>query len=54
MRLWIIWAVLAVIWALQAGAAALVHRTRPAVVMCGLSLFFALVGYVVRQRTVAS
>ena len=51
MRLWMIWAVLAVIWALQSGAAALVHRTRPAVVMLGIALMFAAVGYVVRKRT---
>ena len=50
MRLWMIWLVLAVLWALQAGAAALVHRTRPAVVMFCMALFFAVIGYVVRQR----
>ncbi|WP_158615335.1 hypothetical protein [Acidipila sp. EB88] len=51
MRLWMIWVVLAVIWALQAGAAAMVHRSRPAVMMFALAIFFALVGTVVRERT---
>jgi hypothetical protein len=51
MRLWMIWVVLAVLWALQAGAAALVHRTRPAVAMFALSLFFAVIGSIVRRRT---
>ncbi len=51
MRLWIIWAVLAVIWALQAGMAALVHHTRPAVIMAALAAFFAVIGSIVRRRT---
>lgn len=51
MRIWIVWAVLAVIWALQAGMAALVHHTRPAVIMAALAGFFALVGSIVRRRT---
>ena len=51
MRLWIIWIVLAVIWALQAGAAALVGRGRPAFIMFALAAFFALVGSIVRRRT---
>ncbi len=51
MRLWMVWAVLAVIWALQAGAAAMVHHQRPAVIMFGLAVFFAIIGAVVRHRT---
>ncbi len=50
MRLWMIWAVLAVLWALQAGAALVVHKGRWAVVMFGMALLFAAVGSVVRQR----
>ncbi len=50
MRLWLIWVVLAFIWALQAGAALLVHRTRAAVIMFGLAAFFALLGSIVRRR----
>ena len=50
MRLWMIWAVLAVLWGLQASAALLVHRTRPAVVMYGMAVLFAVVGSVVRKR----
>jgi hypothetical protein len=51
MRLWIVWAVLAVIWALQAVLAVAVHHQRPAIVMFGMALLFAAVGGVVRQRT---
>ncbi len=51
MRLWMIWAVLAVLWALQAAAALLVHRERPAVVMFGMAFLFAVVGGIVRRRT---
>ncbi len=47
-----IWAALAVIWALQASAALLVHRTRPAVVMYGMAVLFAATGAVVRSRMV--
>ncbi len=54
MRLWMIWAVLAVLWALQAGAAVLVHWTRAAFAMALMALLFAAVGYVVRQRTSGS
>ena len=54
MRLWMIWAVLAVIWGLQAGAAALVHHIRPAIIMLGMAVFFAVIGYVVRKRTAVS
>ncbi len=50
MRLWLIWVVLAVIWALQAGAALVVHRTRWAVIMFAMAAFFALVGSIVRRR----
>ena len=51
MRLWFIWAMLAVLWALQAGFAALVHHTKAAVIMAAMSAFFALVGSIVRRRT---
>ncbi len=51
MRLWMIWAVLAVLWALQATAAALVHNQRYAVTMYAMAAFFALVGWIVRGRT---
>lgn len=51
MRLWMIWAVLAVLWGLQATAAATVHKGRWAVVMYAMALLFAAVGYVVRKRT---
>lgn len=53
MRLWMVWAVLAVIWALQAGAALVVHKGRWAVVMFGLAALFGAVGSVVRKRTLA-
>ena len=51
MRLWMIWAVLAVIWGLQATAAVLVHNRRYAVTMFAMAAFFAVVGGIVRQRT---
>ena len=51
MRLWMIWAVLAVLWALQATAAVLVHNQRYAVTMYAMAAFFALVGWIVRGRT---
>ncbi len=50
MRLWLIWFVLAVLWALQAGAALVVHRNRWAVIMFAMAAFFALIGSVVRRR----
>jgi hypothetical protein len=50
MRLWMIWAVLAVIWGLQAALALTIHHIRPAVVMFGMAAMFAVVGYVVRKR----
>lgn len=50
MRLWMIWAVLAVIWALQASAAAIVHKGRWAFTMYVMALLFAIVGYIVRKR----
>ena len=54
MRLWMIWPALAVLWALQAGAALVVHREKPALVMFGLALFFALIGNLVRRNTLRS
>ncbi len=51
MRLWMIWAVLAVLWALQATAAAMVHNQRYAVTMYTMAAFFAVVGWIVRRRT---
>ncbi len=51
MRLWLIWIVLAVIWALQAGAALVVHRGRAGFVMSALAGFFAVIGLIVRRRT---
>jgi hypothetical protein len=53
MRLWIIWAVLAVIWALQAALALTIHRVRPAVVMLCMAALFSVVGYIVRKRMLA-
>ncbi len=50
MRLWMVWAVLAVIWALQASAAAMVHKGRWAFTMYVMALLFAVVGYIVRKR----
>ncbi len=50
MRLWIIWAILAVIWALQAALALSIHHVRPAVVMFGMAALFAVVGSIVRKR----
>ncbi len=54
MKLWMVWAVLAVIWALQSGAALVVHKGRPAVVMFALAVFFAVIGEIVRRRTARS
>jgi hypothetical protein len=51
MWLWLIWAVLSVIWGLQALLALLVHRGRPAVVMFGMAILFGVIGSVVRRRT---
>ena len=51
MRLWLIWIVLAFIWALQSGAAFLVHKPRAGFIMFGLAAFFAVIGLIVRQRT---
>ncbi len=51
MRLWIIWVVLAFLWALQAGAALVVHKGRAALIMFIMAAFFALIGWIVRQRT---
>ncbi len=51
MRLWMIWAVLAVIWGLQAMAAAAVHNRRYAVTMFAMAAFFAVIGGIVRGRT---
>ncbi len=51
MRLWLIWIVLAVIWALQAGAALVVHRGRAAFIMSVMAGFFAVIGSIVRRRT---
>ena len=51
MRLWMIWAVLSVIWGLQAAAAVLVHNRRYAITMFAMAAFFALIGYIVRGRT---
>jgi hypothetical protein len=50
MRLWMIWAVLAAIWGLQATAAAVIHNVKYALVMYGMALLFAAVGFVVRQH----
>ena len=50
MRIWMIWAVLAVIWALQAALALTIHHIRPAVVMFAMAALFAVVGYIVRKR----
>ncbi len=50
MRLWMVWAALAVIWALQASAAAIVHKGRWAFTMYVMALLFAIVGYIVRKR----
>lgn len=51
MRLWMIWAVLSVLWALQALAAVYVHHMRPAIVMFAMAALFWAVGLVVRRRT---
>ncbi len=53
MRLWMIWAVLAVIWALQAALALSIHHNRPAVVMFAMAALFSIVGYIVRKRLLA-
>ena len=53
MRLWMIWAVLALIWALQAALALTVHHVRSAVVMFGMAALFSVVGYIVRKRMLA-
>ena len=50
MRLWMVWAALAVIWALQASAAAIVHKGRWAFTMYVMALLFAVVGYIVYKR----
>ncbi len=47
-----IWPALAVLWALQAGAALVVHREKPAFIMFGLALFFAIIGNIVRRNTI--
>ncbi len=54
MKLWIVWPVLAAIWALQAGAALVVHKGRAAFIMFAMAVFFAVVGEIVRRRTVTS
>ena len=54
MRLWMIWAALAVIWALQAAAAVWAHWERSAVVMFAMAALFAVVGAIVRRRTARS
>ncbi len=53
MWLWLIWAVLSVIWGLQAVLALLVHRGRPAMVMFGMAILFGVVASVVRRRMAA-
>jgi hypothetical protein len=53
MRLWMIWAVLSVIWALQAALALTIHHLRPAIVMFAMAALFAVVGYIVRKRMLA-
>ena len=53
MRIWLIWVVLAVIWALQAGAALVVHRGKAAAVLFGIAVLFAIIANIVRQRMLA-
>ncbi len=54
MKLWMIWPALALLWALQAGAALVAHREKPALIMLGMALFFALIGHIVRRNTLRS
>ena len=46
-----VWPALALIWALQAGAALVVHRGRAALVMFAMAVLFGGVGQIVRRRT---
>ena len=49
-----VWPLLAIVWALQAGAALVVRRGRAAFVMFAMALFFAVIGEIVRRRTTRS
>ena len=50
MRRWMIWALLALLWTLQALVAFLYHRIPQALLMIVISCFFILIGYIVHMR----